>query len=778
MPKLSKRVRKILRFLAFGALGVVVLATVALLIAYTYYGRVVEAQFEGRRWTLPARVYGAPLELYTGLSLSAEDLHDELERLKYVQADEPKRTGTYRRRGARFDIAVRPARFADESRAAQIISVTASSSTITSLRDARGQNLPIFRMDPLLIGSIFPIHGEDRIVLSPDEVPPLLPAAIKAVEDRRFDSHSGLDPEAILRAAWVNLRAGRVQQGGSTLTQQLVKSYFLDNRRTLGRKAEEALMALALEARYDKRDLMTAYINEIYLGQQGNRAVHGFGLASQFYFAKPLGELNLHEMALLVAIVRGPPYYDPRRQPERATARRNLVLKLLASQQVITEEEAQQAAAEPLDVSKRPSGGYYPAYLDFVRRTLRRDYREQDLTEAGLTVFTSFDPYAQSVVEASLEKELTRLDRKPKDGAPPRKLEGAVVLTVPSSNEVIAMVGGRQAGFDGFNRALDAKRPIGSLVKPFVFLAAFETGRYDAATIVPDEPITVKLSRTQVWKPQNFTREAYGPVPVVRALGDSLNLATVHVGMDVGVEKVAKELVKMGLTTEPAPRPALLLGALDLPPLEVAQLYNALANGGFNSPLRAVRAVLDADGKALKAYPVDVTPVASPEIVYQIDRVLTQVVEHGTSRAARAALPTGLIVAGKTGSSSDLRDSWFAGFSGSHLGVVWVGYDDNQPTGVTGSIGALSVWSRVMADLHTISWPAFPPESLEEVSVDYKTGLRIEPGCATSTQPIEVSTIAVPRGRPVPFMPGCGAPAQPPGVVERVEGFLRGIIGQ
>ncbi len=260
------------------------------------------------------------------------------------------------------------------------------------MRNGRGEDVPIFRLDPLLIGSIFPIHGEDRVVVTPDQVSPLLPAALKVVEDRKFDSHNGVDFGAIARAAWVNLRAGQIEQGGSTLTQQLVKSYFLDNRRTLGRKLEEAMMAWLLEVHFEKQDLMNAYINEIYLGQDGNRAVHGFGLASQFYFGKPLAELQLHEVALLVAIVRGPSYYDPRRHAERVRARRDLVLKLMAQYKVVDEAAAREAAKRPLGIvnASTQAGGYYPAFLDLVRRTLaprlsrRRPDRSgtQDLLDA------------------------------------------------------------------------------------------------------------------------------------------------------------------------------------------------------------------------------------------------------------------------------------------------------------------------------------------------------------------------------------------------------------
>ncbi|MGH8237997.1 MAG: transglycosylase domain-containing protein, partial [Steroidobacteraceae bacterium] len=507
------------RTLLAGSLLVVGVLVIALLVWVIYLDRIITAQFEGRRWTLPAQVYAEPLELYAGQSFGGDTLEQELKRLGYRRVDKAEAPGSYSRRGTRVELVNRRFQFWDALQEPQLLSIVTRGNSIESMRNGRDEEVPIFRLDPLLIGSIFPIHGEDRVVVTPDQVSPLLPAALKVVEDRKFDSHNGVDFGAIARAAWVNLRAGQIEQGGSTLTQQLVKSYFLDNRRTFGRKLEEAMMAWLLEVHFDKQDLMNAYINEIYLGQDGNRAVHGFGLASQFYFGKPLAELQLHEVALLVAIVRGPSYYDPRRHEARARARRDLVLKLMAQYKVVDEQAAKDAAKRPLGVvsASTQAGGYYPAFLDLVRRTLRRDYREEDLTEAGLKIFSTLNPLIQSQAEKALAQELDRLDKARKQKKDQR-LEGVVVVTAPQNGEVMAMVGGRQASFDGFNRALDARRSIGSLVKPVIYLAAVESGRFNAASIVEDGPVEVKLSNNKVWTPQNISEEYYGPVPLVRAL--------------------------------------------------------------------------------------------------------------------------------------------------------------------------------------------------------------------------------------------------------------------
>ena len=734
-----------------------------------YLDRLVVRQFEGRRWTLPAQVYAAPLELYAGLPLTSGALEHELQQLHYRRTDRPDRPGTYRLGGEQIEVSLRPARFADETRPAGRLSITTGAKAIESLRDGAGSEVPVLRLEPLLIGSIFPIHGEDRIVVTPEDVPPLLPLALKAVEDRKFDTHHGIDPFAVLRAAWVNLRARQIEQGGSTLTQQLVRSYFLSSRQTVSRKLREAAMAVALDAHFTKADLMNAYINEIFLGQDGDRAIHGFGLASQFYFGKPLSELELSEVSLLVAIVRGPSYYDPRRHPERALARRNLVLRQMAEQGVINPDEATAATRRPLGVTGRPAGAYYPAYLDFVRRTLRRDYRDQDLTEAGLRIYTSLEPRAQDEAERALERELARLDRQHKH--PQGALEGAVVITSPQSGDVIAIVGGRNVGYDGFDRALDARRSMGSLVKPFIYLTALESGRYNATTVVQDAPIDVKLSNGDHWTPDNFTHQVYGPVPVVRALAESLNLATVGVGLELGLPKVASTLQRFGLEQPPAQVPAMLLGAVEVTPLEAAQLFNGLANGGFRNPLRAVRTVISADGKPLKSFPLQVTPVASPEVMYQLNRMLVLVMDHGTGRGARSLLAPDLVVAGKSGTSSDFRDSWFAGFSGSHLAVVWVGYDNNEPTGLTGSAGALPVWARIMAGLGTSSWEAPMPESIAEVRIEYPSGLRATPACAS-----DIVAVAVPAEAVVPPRPGCAFPESTTSVLDRAEQWVRSLV--
>jgi penicillin-binding protein 1B len=427
--------------------------------------------------------------------------------------------------------------------------------------------------------------------------------------------------------------------------------------------------------------------------------------------------------------VRGPSYYDPRRHADRALARRNLVLRVLGERGVVSEADATRAAARPLGVAKpgQKSAVFFPAFLDLVRRQLRTDYKEDALTESGLVVFTTLEPLLQEKAEAALASELIRQDAAPRKVS--HGLEGVMVVTTPQTGEVVAIVGGRRASFDGFNRALDARRPIGSLAKPLVYLSALETGRYTPATIVHDEPVTVKLPNGQTWKPANYDRQVRGDMPAVRALTQSLNLPTVNLGLEVGLPRVARSFVQLGLDEEPEAYPSMLLGATNLSPYNVAQMYNTLANGGFRSPLRAVRAVLSESGKQLKSPQLEIAEAAAPGTVYTLDRMLIEVMERGTGRAARRTLPAGLVVAGKTGTSNDYRDSWFAGFSGSHLAVVWMGHDDNSETGLTGTTGALAAWSKFMATITTTSFDPLMPEGLDDRWIDYYTGLETSPFC-------------------------------------------------
>jgi penicillin-binding protein 1B len=681
----------------------------------------VTREFDIRGWDLPARVYAAPLELFPGKTMTPQSLRAELERLSYRVDSRLAEPGSYFTNGRTLTLRTRAHATPMGMRESERFSIEFNGSAIVKLNDGSGDAANFAELDPVLIGSIFPANGEDRIVLAPGEVPELVIAGLKTVEDRRFDEHFGIDLRGIARAALVNIRSGELQQGASTLTQQLIRSYFLNSERTWWRKLREAFMAVALEMRKDKAEIAVAYVNEVYLGQDGARAIHGFGLASQFYFAKPLAELDVHEVALLIAIVRGPSYYDPRRNPERARARRDLVLEQMAAAGLIETGRAKAAAAQELGIVRNGGEtGYYASFLDLVRRQLKSDYAAEDLESKGLLVFSTLDPRAQALAASAIATELDSLQ----EGRPP--LEAAVIVTTPQNSEVKALVGGRNPGF---NRALDAKRQIGSLVKPAVYLAAIESGTTTFATLVEDAAITVQLEDGTAWAPTNYEGEGNGTVTAARALAESLNLATVHVGLDTGVDAVARVISRLADVPPPPAYPSLLLGAAEFTPLDVAKLYNTLANGGFREPLRAVRSVVDAAGQTLQHYRIEIEQAAEPAAVYALNKALVQVMVRGTGRTAQQRLPQGLTTAGKTGTSDDLRDSWFAGFSADHLVVTWIGNDANEPVQLTGATGAARIWSRVLGTLDTRPYNARAPSGVVDISVDYVTGLATDADC-------------------------------------------------
>jgi penicillin-binding protein 1B len=732
-----------------------------LVVAYGgYLAWTATSEFEGRRWDIPAQVYAAPLELYVGRALSPELLVAELRRLGYREDPRLARPGSYRLGLGRIELATRGFSFAGDTEPEQLVSIAFVGGRIAALRDASGRPAPIVRLNPLLIGSLFPSHGEDRIIVGPNEIPPLLVETLKAVEDRRFDRHFGVDPIAIARAIFVNVSAGEIREGASTLTQQLVRSYFLTNEVAWTRKVREAFMAIALELRYSKSELMHAYVNEIYLGQDGARAIHGFGLASQFYFGKPLAELELHELALLVAIVRGPAYYEPRRHADRALARRNFVLQRMADEGLASNDEVQRAAEQDLglvDDTRRSTT--HAAFLSLVRRQLSSDYARDDLERKGLIVLTTLDPAVQAAAEQALSAGIEALGKNAAD------LEGAIVVTSPHTGEVKALVGGRNARYEGFNRALDARRQIGSLIKPAVYLAALESGRYSLASVIDDAPIVVELDRRNTWTPSNFDGQAHGLVPLVRALAESFNLATVRLGLDVGLESIASTLQRLGLEQRPTLYPSMLLGALALTPIEVAQIYNTLANGGFRVPLRAVRSVIGEDGELLQRYAIEIEQAADPAAVYALNQALVQVMERGTGRTVRRLLPDDIVVAGKTGTSDDLRDSWFAGFTNDHLIVTWLGADDNRPIGLTGSTGAARIWAGVLTALEANSYTAPPPEGVDETWIDYMTGAPMAARCPGAI------AVPVPETDYYPRVFGCNGET---GVGARIRSWFRG----
>jgi len=697
-----------------------ILGLFVLSVAYVVYlDIVIRVSFEGKRWALPAHVYARPLELYPGVRLSASQFNLELERLGYRYSYRPTEPGTYTRQEDRFYMVSRSFQFWDGNEPSRQLDIRFEEGRLESLREASlDKDLSLARLDPPRIGGIYPAHHEDRILVQLQDTPALLAKALTTVEDRNFYTHIGLDARAIARALWVNLTGSGGLQGGSTLTQQLVKNFFLSNERTLWRKANEAVMALLLEWHYDKDEIIEAYFNEVYLGQDGRRAIHGFGLASRFYFDKPVERLNLPEIAVLIAMIRGPGYYHPYRHPDRLLERRNLVLGLMAKQGVISKVQYQSARQSALGViqGRKSGASSYPAFMDLVRRQLKEDYREKDLTSEGLRIFTTLDPWVQNTVEETVKHQIKSLDRQRGLNG---QLQSAVIITNTTNGEVLAMLGDRKPGYAGFNRVLDAQRPVGSLMKPAVFLTAIEKHRqYNLLTRIDDAAITLQAQGGTTWAPKNYDGKSHGKVALYRALVNSYNLATVRLGMQLGFEAIENTLHRLGISKPIPPYPSMLLGAIELTPMEIAQMYQTLAAGGFRTPLRAIREVMTADGQPLQRYPIHIEQTVDSKSVAVLTSAMQEIMRNGTGKGVRRFFPDTIELAGKTGTTDELRDSWFAGFGRDYLGIVWLGTDDNQPIHLSGSSGALLVWGDMMRRLQTQSLLPIAAEGVEVLPID------------------------------------------------------------
>ncbi len=658
-------------------------------------GPQVEAAFAQLTWQEPTRVYARPLRLAPGEPMDADTLRLELAAAGYREG-EGTRPGSWRQDGAVLHLATRAFADRDGPQPSRRLLVTLGDGAIRRVQDGDGRDLAEARVDPARIATLHGPKQEERRLVRLEDVPTALLLMLQAVEDRDFKHHRGVDPLAILRAAWVNLRSGEVRQGGSTLTQQLVRSLYLTRDQTWARKINEAFYAVLIEARFDKRAILEAYLNEVYLGQQGGQAVHGVAAAAEFWFGTPLESLDTAQIALLVGLIQGPSYHDPRRHPERARQRRAVVLGMAQDAGILAPEAAERARSAPLGISPQPglAGNRHPAFMELVRAQLARDYPEDTLRGTGLSVLTTLSPSAQRRAEAAVRDTLATLQT---DRRPP--LQGALVLSDARNGELLALVGGRDPQDAGFNRALAARRPLGSLLKPFVYMLALaQPGRYSLASVIDDAPVAVPVAGGQTWRPDNADGRSHGPTPLGDALARSYNQATVRLGLDIGTDRLAR-LLKALAGLDATPHPALLLGALDASPMAVAQVYQFLASGGQLQPLRAVHAVLDAQGRAVRRYDAERTPADPGDALAArlVGLALQDAVRHGTARSLDATVARRYRPAGKTGTSNDSRDSWFAGYTGRHLAVAWVGNDDNRSTGLMGASGAMRVWGALFA---------------------------------------------------------------------------------
>ncbi len=743
------------------------------------------SRFQVRRLRLPTRIYADYMPLVPGNALQMDDLLEKLDRLGYREVEALRQSGEFKREGATIDIYTRAFQRQDEDYPATPLRLTISRSqveSVVSLREAR----PLDRaaLEPELLTSVLSEELENRSPVTIDQVPQHLQDAVIVTEDVRFWRHPGVDPLGIFRAVFRNLRAGGVTEGASTLTQQLVKNYFLTSERTYKRKIIEAFMAVVLDARYSKKEILEAYLNDIYLGRNRSISILGVGEASRFYFGKPVSEIKIHEAALIAGMIRSPNNNSPFNNPETAMKRRNTVLQLMLKEKKITQAQYEEArsAKLPRKPFRSKSGlSSIPYYVDRVVKELQTDYGIEDIQGRGLRIYTAIDLGAQDSAARVLEQSLRNLERSSRrlrnhDPA----LQGALIhLDVPTG-EIRALVGGRSYERSQFNRALNSKRLVGSLFKPFVYLTAFEPSlsgqNITPATQVADTRFVLKRRWSDDWSPRNYDGRYMGNVTVQQALEQSLNAASVRIGLACGMEPILKTARTLGVQTElDDDNPSILLGAAGIPPIEMAEAYATIARQGQRMPPRAIRYVTDDRGRTIRGagetQPVQVFPQRD---VYLLTHVMKGVVDRGTAAGARG-MGFRKIAAGKTGTTNDKRDAWFIGFTPKTLALTWVGFDDNDPTGLSGSDAAVPMWARYMVAVTAGEANAdfVAPPGITITEFDKTSG-----GIATAFCPRNVITRGAFKSGTEPSVP-CplhSAQMQPPAVVPMYDEFGNLIV--
>ena len=682
-----------------------------------YLDQKIRSRIDGKVWQLPAAVYGRMVNLEPDMSITKNEMVKLLEATQYRQVSKMTRPGEFTVQSNSIEMIRRPFDFPDSKEGQVRARLTFDGDRLDTIENMdNNRQFGFFRLDPRLITMLSSANGEQRLFVARNGFPDLLVDTLLATEDRHFYEHDGISLYSIGRAVLANLTAGRTVQGASTLTQQLVKNLFLSSERSYWRKANEAYMAVLMDARYSKDRILELYMNEVYLGQSGDNEIRGFPLASLYYFGRPVEELSLDQQALLVGMVKGASIYNPWRNPKLALERRNLVLRLLQQQQVIDQELYDMLSARPLGV--QPRGGVIspqPAFMQLVRQELQSKLGDKVKDLSGVKIFTTFDSVAQDAAEKAAVEGIPVLKKQRKLS----DLETAMVVVDRNTGEVRAMVGGAEPQYAGYNRAMQARRSIGSLAKPATYLTALsQPNLYRLNTWIADAPISLRQPNGQVWSPQNDDRQFSGQVMLVDALTRSMNVPTVNLGMALGLPAITDTWQKLGVPKDQLhPVPAMILGALNLTPIEVAQAFQTIASGGNRAPLSALRSVIAEDGSVLyQSFPQAERAVPA-QAAYMTLWTMQQVVQRGTGRQLGAKYP-GLHLAGKTGTTNNNVDTWFAGIDGREVVITWVGRDNNQPTRLYGASGAMSIYQRYLANQSPVPLNLVAPEDIVDMGVD------------------------------------------------------------
>jgi penicillin-binding protein 1B len=718
-------------------------------------------RYAGQGWKFPTRVYADWRDLRVGDVLEPASLQNMLERSRYRRVwKRPTEPGQYRLSGPIAEIDLRPFTYPDRTERGSEVTVRISGGRIASLSEGfeKQGSRGLLRIEPELLGEFYDQARERRSYLALSQMPRPLVLAAVASEDRRFFHHMGLDLLGMGRATVRNVRAGAVVEGGSTITQQLVKNLFLSRRRSLLRKFHEALLALMVELRYSKEQILEFYLNQIYLGQRGPWSVCGVEEGALYYFNKHAYDLAPGEAALLIGIIPAPNKLSPYHDADAALARRNDVLRSMVECGYLSKAQARRYRRVPMRFAANPAPTTLaPYFVDYVREVLSRDIAEADLSSRGFTIFTTLDPRLQDAAERTLRQGLREADaRSPAAGADRNPAQGALLAIEPRTGFIRAMIGGRSYAESPFNRAVESRRQPGSAFKPFVYIAALDSyyaGRrpvLTASTLLRDEPDTFQTDLGP-WAPRNFENAYAGQVTAARALARSLNVATVHLSQMVGVGKVAEEARLLGIQSRMRPVASLALGTSEITALELTTAYATLANGGVRIPPVAVKAVLDRGGNVRWSPKQEIRRVLRPETAYMATILLEGPVIYGTAAGVRSQFGFTRPAAGKTGTTDDENDAWFIGYTPDLVAGVWVGCDRERRLGLTGTQAAVPIWARFMEAAHQgLPLRDFePPPGVAEVWIDGDTGYRAGPSCphvmraafAAGTEPRQVCPV-------------------------------------
>lgn len=702
---------------------------------------IVRARLSDSMLSAPTRFYARPIVVEPGMELDRHRIEGSLERLGYEKAaGRNVGIGEYRFDRRRWTIGRRAWRLHDRlDRGGVAVIRLGYGNRILDIRNPDGERIAAFALDPEEIRNGPGAAYEDRIPITLSDIPQHLVDAILAIEDQRYFEHDGIDPRRIAGAAIADVRARRIVQGASTITQQLAKNLFLSPGRSLTRKVREIAMARTLELRHGKAEILEAYMNEVYLGQDGAVAIHGVGRAAQFFFGKDVSQLTVGESALIAGIIRGPSLYSPFRSPDAAAGRRNLVLSRMLALDMISEAVSREASEAPLGLRSRPamvrSGRYF---VDFAVEQLRADLGKT-AEQPGLAVFTTLDMELQQAAEKAVHDGLVELERYyPRLARHDAPLQAAMVALDPQTGEILAMVGGRDYGQSQFNRAAKARRQPGSAFKPVVALAALtlekQNREYDGptftlASILEDKPLSVQTSAGP-WEPDNYDGRFRGPVTLREAIEGSLNVPFARLGMAVGPENIVETAQALGIRNYLNPVPSLALGSSEVTPLELTGAYNVIAAAGYRANPNAILRVFGEDGRPDGLRENLGGQVFDPAETYLVTSALRGAVERGTGRALRSSGFRGPVAA-KSGTTNHFRDAWFIGYTPSITVGVWVGFDDGRSIGLSGSRAALPIFGQFLADAaDTYGETEFEiPYGLEVAEVNRETGLLGGPGC-------------------------------------------------